>query len=43
MKIYYESHPKNFYNIKDFILQNIKGDGNCGYRALALQLYGNEV
>ena len=42
MKIYNEAKPDNIYNINDFILQNVKGDGNCGYRAFALQLYGNE-
>jgi hypothetical protein len=33
MKIYNETKPDNFYNINDFILQNVKGDGNCGYQA----------
>ena len=29
-------------NISQFYLQDVKGDGNCGYRCISLQLYGNE-
>jgi len=30
------------YKRDDFVFQNVINDGNCGYRALALQLFGNE-
>ena len=30
------------YNIKDFSLQDVKGDGNCGYRCISMQIYGEE-
>ena len=29
-------------NISDFYLQDVAGDGNCGYRCISLQLFGNE-
>jgi len=32
----------NTYSKDDFIFQKVISDGNCGYRALALQIYGNE-
>jgi len=33
---------KNTFNIDEFNLKDVTGDGNCGYRAIALQLYSNE-
>jgi hypothetical protein len=32
----------NIYKRNDFSFQRVISDGNCGYRALALQLFGNE-
>ena len=32
----------SMYKRDDFIFQKVINDGNCGYRALALQLFGNE-
>ena len=33
---------KNIFNSDEFNLIDVTGDGNCGYRAIALQLYSNE-
>ena len=33
---------ENKYNKEDFILIDVLGDGNCGFRAISLQLYGIE-
>ena len=30
------------FDVNDFIFRDVLSDGNCGYRALALQLYSNE-
>ena len=30
------------FNIKDFTVENVIGDWNCGYRSLALQLYNDQ-
>ena len=33
---------KNTFDFDEFNLKDVTGDGNCGYRAIALQLYSNE-
>ena len=33
---------ENKYNKEDFIIIDVLGDGNCGFRAISLQLYGTE-
>lgn len=33
---------KNIFDKNEFYLQNVTGDGNCGYRCISLQLYGTE-
>ena len=33
---------KNIFNKNEFYLQNVNGDGNCGYRCISLQIYGTE-
>ena len=38
-KFYKEGNP---INKNEFIAIDVKGDGNCGYRAISLQLYGVE-
>jgi len=38
----YQQNIGNIYNIQDFILQDVKPDGNCGYRCISLQIYGEE-
>ena len=37
-----DNQGSNIFPISDFELENVEGDGNCGYRALALQIYGDE-
>ena len=38
----YQQNPGNIFNKNDFILLDVKSDGNCGYRCISLQLYGEE-
>ena len=38
----YNNNIGNIYNIKDFYLQDVMGDGNCGYRCIASQIYEDE-
>ena len=30
------------YNLEEYIICDVERDGNCGYRAFALQIYGDE-
>lgn len=32
-----------YFNYKDFVFREVDSDGNCGYRALAVQLYSNQA
>lgn len=38
----YQQNQGNIFNKNDFILRDVKSDGNCGYRCISLQLYGEE-
>lgn len=38
----YKNNCGNIFNLEDFYLQNVTGDGNCGYRYISLQIYGTE-
>ena len=38
----YQNNVGYIYNINDFNLQDVKADGNCGYRCISLQIYGEE-
>ena len=35
-------NEKNIFDKNEFYLQNVTGDGNCGYRCISLQIYGTE-
>ena len=38
----YQQSQGNIFNKNEFILRDVKSDGNCGYRCISLQLYGEE-
>ena len=38
----YQQNIGNIFNKNDFILQDVKPDGNCGYRCISLQFFGEE-
>ena len=42
--IYFKNklNKENEYDLSEFEITDVLGDGNCGYRAFALQLYENE-
>ena len=33
---------KENFNLDDIIVENVIGDGNCGFRSIALQIYNNQ-
>ena len=37
-----DNQGSNIFPISNFEFENVEGDGNCGYRANALQIYGDE-
>ena len=41
-KIIADNQGSIIFILSSFELKNVEGDGNCGYRAQALQIYENE-
>ena len=35
-------NEENIYDINDYVIEDVISEGNCGYRALSLQLYKTE-
>lgn len=38
-----KNNINNTFGLDEFILNNVDSDVNCWYRAIALQLYSNEI
>ena len=39
---FYNLEDEQLNNLKDYKIEEVESDGNCGYRALSLQIYNDE-